>query len=93
VIAAISTAFPFVGWGTSFYAILRSNLVVYIVQFVGQLIASTLYLSRLLKPMLDERKERKMDALKERQAQLEDEHRKLQKEHKKLKKQVSQKEE
>ena len=97
VIMVIALLQPFIPQISVLFASIFSNYYywVYIAQFIGLLISSYLYISYLLRPILQERKKRKMEELKQESKDLKKERGELQqsqkdllKEKKKLEKEI-----
>jgi hypothetical protein len=86
VIMIIALLEPFIPPITVMFDTIFSNYYywVYIAQFIGLLISSIIYISHLLKPILEERKKRKMEKLKQKSEGLKKEHEELQQSHKDL---------
>lgn len=86
-ISVIGALLPFVLEITPLYLIIKNYyFFIYIAQFAGFFIAAYLYLSRMLNPVLEKRKEEKLKSLKEEKKALKKQQKSLKKQKKKLEK-------
>jgi TRAP-type C4-dicarboxylate transport system permease small subunit len=89
-ITIISCLFPFILNFTSFYSTIETNYYwIYITNFIGSLIASILYLQKILQPLRKQRAQQKIQDLKESQKELKDQQKELVKKQKQMKKELS----
>lgn len=85
VIAVIAVMFPFLPL-TFYDTILNYSYLIFIAQFIGLSISCFLYMSELLRPILQDRRKKKMKALQEEKKGLKKEQKNLQKSQKSLQK-------
>jgi hypothetical protein len=86
-ITVIAVLLPFVFDQTPFYATIQAGYFgTYIANFAGLLIASIIYLNKMLGPIIEKRKKQRAKDLKAEKEDLEKEHKSLRNEHKTLQK-------